>query len=325
MSQPASPPARTALPLAGAGFALLGFALFSTHDAIIKSFGGKLAVVEIMFFSALFAFPWASIMIMLDEREENFRPRRPFLLIARTVLGLASAGFAFYAFMVLPLAEVYGFIFATPLLITLLAVPFLGEKLGLIRMSAVALGFMGVLIMLPTGEGSLGAGHLSALGCAVCGSLNAILTRKIGTSEREAVMLMLPLLLSLILLGSLLPFVYVSVGVVELYKLIAIGGLGFCGQLFIIRAYRKSAAAIVAPMQYSQLLWAIIFGALFFDERLSGSKLVGALVIVTSGLIILYRERKGGASASQPTSSFRNFRPDTMRAWVKGKEHDAAD
>lgn len=304
-------------PLHGILFAILGFAMFSSHDAIIKSFDGGLSVVQIMFFSTIFSFPWVSTMIMTDGRSENFIPHRPFMLVARTLFGLGAGGFAFTAFMLLPFADVYGILFTTPLFITILSVPFLGEKVGIFRAFAVLLGFCGVVVMLPLNLSEFSIGHLAAVGSALCSSCNAIVTRKIGRTEREAVMMMLPMGISLLILGLLLPFNYHPPTSLELYKLMAVGSLGFIAQLAIIMAYKRSDAALIAPMQYSQLIWAIVFGSLFFSEDISTRKLVGAAIIIASGLIILYRELKGQNSTNKPASSFRNFRPDASRSWIK--------
>ncbi len=307
-------------PLAGILFALLGFALFSTHDAIIKSFNGTIAVVQIMFFSTLFAFPWVSTMVLSDGAEANFRPHHPWMLVARTLSGLGAGGCAFYAFMKLPFAEVYGLLFTTPLLITILSVPFLGERLGLARISAVALGFAGVLVMLPIGGSGFTLGHIAALTSALFSSTNAILTRKIGSDEREVVMIMMPMGISLLILGVLLQFNYAPLNRMHLNELMAIGTLGFFAQFCIISAYKRSDAAVIAPMQYSQLIWAIIYGSIFFAENITLKQIIGASIIVASGLIILYRERKGPNSANKPTSSFRNFRPGIVRNWASGEK-----
>lgn len=310
-------------PLAGIAFALLGFALFSTHDAIIKSFGGSIAVVQIMFFSTLFSFPWVSTMVLSDGAEANFRPRHPFMLVARTLTGLGSGGCAFFAFMHLPFAEVYGLLFTTPLLITLLSVPFLGERLGIARISAVLVGFSGVLVMLPLGASGFSLGHIAALCAALFSSINAILTRKIGPDEREVVMIMMPMGISLIILAVLLQYNYGPINRIHLNQLMAIGTLGFFAQFCIISAYKRSDAAVIAPMQYSQLIWAIIYGSLFFNESVSTKQILGATIIVASGLIILYRERKGPNSKNKPTSSFRNFRPGIVRNWASTNKKDA--
>ncbi len=312
---------RSASPLAGIFFALLGFALFSTHDAIIKSFNGSISVVQIMFFSTLFSFPWVSTLVLADGADANFRPRHPIMLIFRTFAGLGAGGCAFYAFMTLPFAEVYGLLFTTPLLITVLSVPILGEKLGIARIGAVLLGFAGVLVMLPIGGNGFEWGHLAALCSALFSSTNALLTRKIGADERQLVMIMMPMVLSLAILAMILqiPGFYAPVNRMHLNEFMAIGALGFFAQLSIVSAYKRSDAAVIAPMQYSQLIWAIIYGSLFFNESVSTRQLLGASIIVVSGLIILYRERKGANSINKPASSFRNFRPGTVRNWVSGR------
>lgn len=299
--------------LAGIFFALMGFGLFATHDAIIKSLGGSVAVVQIMFFSTLFSFPWVSTLVLSDKSHGNFRPHHPWMLVARTLSGLMAGGCAFFAFMRLPFAEVYGLLFTTPLLITLLSVPILGERLGVARIAAVLLGFAGVLVMLPIGGAGFDIGHGAALTSALFSSLNALLTRKIGADERGVVMILMPMVLSLFILGVLVQFNFSDVSLPILNNFMAIGTLGFFAQLCIVSAYKRSDAAVIAPMQYSQLIWAIVYGSIFFAENVSTRQIVGASIIVASGLIILYRERKGPNSENKPTSSFRNFRPGIVR------------
>ncbi len=308
--------------LHGPLFALVGFAVFSAHDAVIKSLGNQFGVIQIMFFSTLFAMPWVSAMVLTDARAQNFRPNKPFMLLLRTFFALCSAGCAFFAFMRLPLADVYGLLFTTPIWITIMSIPFLGEKVGSFRGFAVCLGFLGVLVMLPLSLDDFDIGHLSAALAALCGAANSIVTRKIGNKEREAVMIMLPMLLSLIILAILMPIDYQAINQVELYKLITIGSMGFIGQLCIVMAYKRSQAALIAPMQYSQLIWAIIFGIAFFDQNLETRKLVGASIIIASGLIIIYREIRGTTTLNHPVSTIRNYRPDTIRMLIKNREKE---
>ena len=125
--------AQTRSPLAGIGFALAGYAVFSAHDALIKLLGGSYASVQILFFSVLLGFPFATLMLMGDSQKGTLRPANPGWVALRTAAAVLTGASAFYAFSVLPLAQVYAFIFAAPLLITVLSVPILGEKVGLHR------------------------------------------------------------------------------------------------------------------------------------------------------------------------------------------------
>jgi len=132
----------------GALMALLCFGTFSTHDAIIKVLGAHYATFQIIFFGTLFAFLPMTILLLADRAEANLRPRHPWLVTGRVACNITSAVCAFYAFTNLPLAEAYALIFASPLLITILSVPLLGETVRLRRWIAVTVGLVGVVVVL---------------------------------------------------------------------------------------------------------------------------------------------------------------------------------
>ncbi len=212
---------------------------------------------------------------------------------------------AFYAFTVLPLAQTYAIIFATPLLITVLSIPVLGEVVHLRRWLAVVAGLAGVLVVLRPGVTDLGSGHLAALGTAVGGAVNSIIIRKVGHEERTGVLLLYPLAATFLLMGAVLPFCYRPMPVVDFGGFALIAGLGFVATLSLIVAYRKGEAVVIAPMQYSQILWATVFGAAFFDELPDQYTIVGGTIIIASGLYILFRESRAGASENTPVLNTR--------------------
>lgn len=169
--------------LRGALFALLAFGLFSTHDVIVKVLGSSYAPFQIVFFSVLLSFPLVMLMLMRDSTRGTLIPAHPWWTAARTIAVIITATCAFYAFSVLPLAEVYAILFAMPLMITILSIPVLGERVGLHRWGAVIVGLCGVLVVLRPGTASLSLGHLSALMAAVGGAVASIIVRRIGKDE----------------------------------------------------------------------------------------------------------------------------------------------
>ena len=150
---------------------MLGFAAFSTHDAVIKFLGGGYAAFQILFFSVLLSFPFATLMLLRDREEGTLRPRNPRWVATRTAAAVLTAVSAIYAFSVLPIAQVYAFIFAAPFLITIMSIPVLGERVGVHRWAAVLLGLAGVLIVLRPGIEPLTAGHVAALTAAAGSAL----------------------------------------------------------------------------------------------------------------------------------------------------------
>ena len=291
--------------------ALLAFAFFSSHDAVIKALGGTYPVFQIIFFSMLFAFVPVSMIILADKAIDNFQPHHPWLVLFRSVLAIVSMSCGFYAFTVLPLAEVYALLFAMPLIVTILSVPMLGETVRAQRWAAVVIGLIGVLIVLRPGMTQLTLGHFSALAAACSTALSSILTRKLGGEERSAVLILYPMILSMLAMSTTLPFVYVPVDLDHLGAMAAIGFMSVIAQLFMIGAYRAAPAAFVAPLQYSQILWATFFGALFFSETPDMYVAIGSLVIISSGMFVVWRESRENVSKRTPVLKTANPRFDT--------------
>ncbi|MEE4010485.1 DMT family transporter [Roseibium sp. FZY0029] len=297
--------------LKGLAAALLAFALFSTHDAIIKELGASYPVFQIIFFTMLFAFVPMSMMMLADKAVDNFRPRHPWLVLTRAGLAIIAMSCGFYAFTALPLAEVYALLFAMPLLITALSVPLLGETVRAQRWAAVIVGLVGVLIVLRPGVTELTLGHAAALTAAFANSLSTILVRKLGGKERPAVLILYPMILSMTAMSMTLPVFYVPVQLIDLGLMAAIGFLSVVAQFLTISAYKAAPAAVVAPLQYSQILWASLFGMLFFSETPDFYVGLGSAVIIASGIFVVWRESRENVSMQTPVLKTANPRFDT--------------
>lgn len=286
--------------LTAALFGLAAFAIFSTHDVVIKYLGGIYSPFQIVFFSALFTFPLITLLLISDGVPGTLRPVHPWWMLLRSVSGVTAGVSAFYAFSVLPLAQVYAILFAAPLLITILAVPILGETVRLRRGIAVVVGLIGVIVVLRPTSTELGLGHMAALVSAIGGALNSIVVRKIGGDERPVLMILYPMLASVVLMAIALPFVYRPVALQDLGALAVVSVLVLFAMSCLIAAYRRGNAIVVAPMQYSQILWAALYGALLFGEYPDRVTYIGAAIITLSGLYILKRESSGTASENTP-------------------------
>lgn len=292
-------------PARGALIALAGFAIFSSHDALIKALGGSYSAFQIVFFAVLFGFPLTTFMLIRDGTRDTLYPHMPLWTFLRTGAVVVGGTCAFYAFSALPLAQAYAILFSVPILITALSIPILGETVRLHRWAAIALGLCGVLIVLQPASVTMTLGHVAALLAAVSSALASVIVRKIGSQERPVVLLIYPMLGQFLLMGAALPFVYKPMTGIDLAMVAGVALLGHLAMRMLIQAYRASEASIVAPMQYSQLLWATLFGALFFDEWPDRNTALGAAIIVFSGLYILLRERNG-TSKNRPVSATRS-------------------
>lgn len=286
--------------LSGALFGIAAMALYCLYDVTIKFFGPSYSPMQVLFCAGLVFVPLILVQLRLSGRLA-LRPVFPGLTVARVVVSLLNATIGAYAFSVLPLAECYAVFFLMPLMISALAVPTLGEPMDLPRSLAIAAGFAGVLIALqPGGETELGLGHLAAFIAAALGAVNYIILRKVGGVESPGVLMLYPAVAQLLALALVMPVVWVPMPAVH-WALTCLMGLAlFGGSFLIILAYRNAPAIIVAPMQYSQIIWAAAFGWLLFDETMTVSMIAGIAIIIASGLFIL--GRSGARPAVRPAN-----------------------
>ncbi|MCG6904830.1 MAG: DMT family transporter [Rhodobacter sp.] len=286
--------------LKAALFAIIAFGLFASHDVGVKFLGGIYSPFQIIFFSVLLSFPLATLMLMRDASSGHLRPVHPWWTALRTVAAVATGFSAFYAFSVLPLTQVYAILFASPLLITILSIPILQERVGIHRWLAVVVGLAGVLVVLRPGSAPFELGHLAALVAATGSATASVVVRKIGKDERSAVLMLYPMVANFAVMAAILPIVYTPLPIEHLGLLGVISMLAFAAGLCMIAAYRLGDAAIVAPMQYSQILWAAGYGFLFFDETGDRMTWIGAGIVIASGLYIVLRESIVGTSRNTP-------------------------
>lgn len=292
--------------LIGAMLSLAAFGVYATHDVFIKFLGSSYSPFQLIFFSGLLGFPLVTLAMMRDRTDGNLIPKHPVWTAIRTATAVLNAVTGFYAFSVLPLAQCYAIFFAMPILITLMAIPLLGERVGLHRGVAIVVGLIGVVVVLRPGQADLGLGHLSALTAALLGAATSVIVRKVGNSERAVVLMLYPMMANFVVMGVALPFVYVPVPPQHFAMMAGIAALGLLGGVLIIAAYRRAPAIIVAPMQYSQIIWAIIFGHFLFGEDVDLYTGVGTAIIIASGVYIVLREDKPTVSKNRPVLETRS-------------------
>ena len=295
----------------GAFYAVGAMGIYATHDVVVKYLGeAGFGAFQIIFFAALLSFPLVTIILMRDTEADNLIPRHPYWMALRMACMVNTGVCAFYAFTVLELAQTYAILFASPLLITILAIPLLGEKVGIHRWLAVIVGLIGVIIVLRPGSSELSLGHFAAMFAAVTNAVVAIISRKIGAEERSVVMLMYPMLGNFAAMAIAMPFVYQPMEIEHLGMTGIIARFGLVASVLFIQAYRSGEAAIVAPMQYSQIIWATVYGYFLFGEKLDAPTVIGASIIIASGIYIVLRETRG-ASNTKPVSQTR-LRSETV-------------
>jgi S-adenosylmethionine uptake transporter len=276
------------IPLRGALLALASFFAYACTDVSIKALGHGMSAFQVMFFAALCTIPPVLMQIFWVDRKASLRPALPGLTALRVVISVIGSAFVTYTFTHLPLEQCYAVFFTMPLIITVLAWPLLGEPIDPLRGVIILIGFVGVLIALQPGSTSFQLAHLAAVGGAITGALNSLILRKIGHREKAGVILLYPVLAQLLGSGLIMPFVWQPLTAADWYVGIQMGFLGTAGGLFIIAAYRTAPAIVVAPMQYSQIIWASLLGYVLWGERPTLYTTMGIAVIVAAGMALLF-------------------------------------
>ena len=278
--------------LRGALYGIAAMGLYCLYDVTIKLLGSDFSPLQILFCAGLVFVPLILVQTFWSGRA-SLRPMMPRLTALRVVVSLVNSVVGAYAFSVLPLAECYAVFFLMPLMIALLAVPALGEPMDFARGLAIAIGFGGVIFALqPGGDTQLGLGHLAAFTAAALGAVNYVILRKTSGVETPSVLMLYPALSQLIAIGLVVPGVWLPMSASHWALTTLMGVEVFVGGLLIIAAYRSAAAIVVAPMQYSQIIWAAILGAVLFDERMTLTMIFGIAIIILAGLFILFFKPK---------------------------------
>ncbi len=264
--------------------------LFSVSDAMAKVLRVSLPAAEVAWLRYLTFAAFAAVLAARNGLPA-LRSRRPGLQVLRGMALVGSAALFIAGLGRLPLAEAAAISFISPAFITALSIPFLGEVVGIRRWAAVLVGLAGVLIVIRPGNGALQAAALFPLASAACWAVTIIVTRRMGTLDRSETTLLWSAWTGLLLLTALVPFDFVVPNAGQVALGVGIGLAASTGQYVLILAYRRAAASLLAPFSYVQLLSSTLLGALVFGAVPDGMTLLGASVIIASGLYTIHRER----------------------------------
>jgi drug/metabolite transporter (DMT)-like permease len=280
----------------GALCMLAAHLLFTFMSAMVKALSGPIPVVELMFFRSFFALPVVAMIVARYGNFQDLKTKRFAGHFFRACTGTAAQACSFFALTVLPLADQTVLGYTTPLFVTMLAIPLLGEQVGIHRWSAVVLGFIGVLII-AVGQG---AGHASGplamwgLGAAIAqgffSAFTTLLVRQLSATESSTTITMWQSILMSGFTLLVLPFVWVTPTAQQFLLLVLIGLVGGVAQVLLTEAYASAQVSALGPYSYSSMIWSVGLGWLLWGDQPTIWMLVGAVLIVTAGLYILHRE-----------------------------------
>ncbi|MBE1282462.1 MAG: EamA family transporter [Rhodobacteraceae bacterium] len=262
---------------------------FTLMDAGVKALAPRIGVLPTLW--ARYAGQMIVVLIwFLPHLRQVTRTQYPRLQLLRSILLMCATGFFFLGLSLIPITEASALMAVNPVLITLGAGLFLREHLGPRRLIGIAIALCGALIVIRPGSDVFAPAALAPLAAAVCYSGYALLTRKVGPDEDPRTSLFYTGLVGTLVLSSAVPFAWQTPDAISLLLIAEVALAGTIGQMCLIRAFSQGEAAMLAPYSYSGLVFATIWGALFFTEFPDIWTICGALVITGSGLYVWHRE-----------------------------------
>lgn len=275
--------------LFGISITIFGGLCFSIQDTGIKWLTAEIAVLQILFIRSLFGILFLGTSTMFSGERISMRVKRPWLLFIRTTINLLSWVLFFNGLKHLPLATATALFFSFPLFLAIFSVPILGEKVGVRRSLAIVVGFVGVLFITNPAAG-IDWPMLLMLGAAIGWALVANATRILGESESTSTILFYTLFGFAVTMFLPQFWIWQSI---DFYTLLLIAGVAFFGviaQFCLTKAYAIASPSLIAPFEFTALIWAGVLGFVVWGDIPGTRALLGAFLIVASGLYIIHRE-----------------------------------
>jgi S-adenosylmethionine uptake transporter len=271
----------------GIGIAFIAFLTLSTADALTKLLSQRYSVFELAVVDAVVALAVVLPILIREGGVASLKPRRPGVVILRCAFGAGSLMLCFLAFAAIPLAQGYSIAFLTPLAVTALAAPLLGEHVGWRQWLAVVIGFAAVMVILRPDFNGVGIGQFYMLASAALFALSMLVLRRIAKTETSGALLLVYFAM-LFLIALPVAIAHWSMpSAADLGLMVLLGAGSGIGNLLLIVAFRYAAAALVSSFMYSQLIWGTIFGAILFNDLPDLITIGGAAIIMLCGIYTL--------------------------------------
>ncbi len=277
---------------------LAALAFFSCSDAASKLMTTALPAVEVAWLRYC-VFTLLMLGTALITRQVHaLHSKRPSLQALRALGVLGSSIFFITGLTFLPMAEATAISFVSPMIVTALSIPILGEVVGWRRWSAVAVGLLGVLIVVRPGAGAFDPAAIFPVLSAFSWAVALVVTRKMSSADGPLVSLTYAAIVGLLITSALVPFTWGTPGWREIGLGLITGGASTVAQWLVVLAFQQARASVLAPFSYSQLVWSGLLGYMIFGNVPDRWTLLGATVIIASGLYTAHRERTVRATSA---------------------------
>lgn len=274
---------------------LLSAVLFAPlSQTATKYLASQFPLIQILFFRALGQTLWTLLFFLPGNGLGMFRANKPKLQLARSAVLFVSGMFWVVAVTTLPLTTASAIAFTAPMMVVIMSVPFLGERVGVHRWTAVVVGFIGALVVIRPGSGEIAPEIGWMLIAAFLFAIYQILTRKVASQDSEATTSIYTVIVALVVTAVMIPWHFVAPEPGDWAVYAAFVGMGLLGgarHLLVVKAYASAPASLISPFFYCELVGVTILGYAVFDDIPDIWTIIGALIIVLGGLYITQRER----------------------------------
>jgi drug/metabolite transporter (DMT)-like permease len=287
-------------PLLGLAYMVVAILAFSGMDAAAKWLTSGYSVIEVAVLSRLISPFFAMAVAQHQGGLQTLKTRHFGWHLFRAAANGATLLTFFGALIFLPLADTVAITFVSPLIMCALAVPILKEHVGPRRWIAIVIGFAGVLVITQPSGAGFGWGALLALGAAFGDALGIIITRRMSATESSHSMTFWSSVILLVAFGAVLPFYWTTPTAQDWWVILVLALSGSFATFCLAQAFRYGEVSLLAPLQYTALIWATIFGYLFWQELPTLTVLGGVAIIIASSAYVAHREAKAKGQAAGP-------------------------
>lgn len=272
---------------------LLALLVFSAMDAVSKILVQDYSPVEI---------GWARFVVnlvlllpfALRRGTGLLRTATPYVQVARGFAMVGSGVFFMAALVTMPIPDATAVSFVSPFFVTALSIPVLGERVGIRRWSAVAIGFVGILVIVQPGAATFQPASLAPMASSFCFASGLVLTRRIRSADTTLTTLLYTCGVAVLVMSAMVPFVWQPLTVRALGLVVLMGCFSGIAQYFLLLGYQRAPASLLAPFSYVQIITSTFWGAVLFHTWPQPTTWAGAAIVVACGIYVLHRERVAG-------------------------------
>lgn len=291
--------------MVGVGYALAAMFLYGLTETAAKWLTADFHPTQILLIRCFAALAMVAVLAARSSGWDVLRTRQPAIQALRGIAAAASMTMAIFAYAALPMAEAVSIVYAAPIMVVLLSIALLGENVGWRRLTAVGVGFVGLLLIVRPGAGAFQPAALLALAAMVLYALSNVLTRKLAKTDSPLTTMIYTQLAFIVICLPPQIDVWRSPDAEQWRVLLLVAVAGSLAQMFLTSSYRYAQASVISVFDYTTILWSTLFAFIIWRELPSDEGLLGMAIVICAGVYIALREMTLSTGAAKPARKTR--------------------